>query len=118
MQSPADRQWFLDRGPGDAVSKITAPTLFEQGTIDTLFSLDEAVTNYRILRGNGVPTAMLWMCSGHGVCLTNPGDRSLPGKAAIAWLDRYVKGDTKVKLGPAFEYVDQNGVALSMEAGL
>ena len=22
----------------------------------------------------GVPTAMLWYCGGHGVCLTNPGD--------------------------------------------
>ena len=35
---------------------------------------------------NGVPTAMLWMCSGHGVCLTNPGDQKLagPGGARLA----------------------------------
>ena len=44
---------------------------------------------------------MLWMCSGHGVCLTNPGDQKLPGTAALAWLDRYVKDDTKAKLGRA-----------------
>ena len=49
MISTADAQWFLDRGPGDLVSKITAPTLIEQGTIDTLFTLDEAATNYGIL---------------------------------------------------------------------
>ena len=108
--SAADRQWFLDRGPGDLVRKITAPTLFEQGTIDTLFPLGEAVANFRILRDAGVPTAMLWMCSGHGVCLTNPGNQKRPGQAAIAWLDRYVKGNTKVTLGPRFAYVDQNGV--------
>ena len=58
----------------------------------------------------GVPTAMLWMCSGHGVCLTNPGDAQLPGNDAIAWLDRYVKDDTQAKVVPRFEYVDQNGV--------
>jgi ABC-2 type transport system ATP-binding protein len=89
------------------------PTLFEQGTIDTLFSLDEAATNYKILHAKGVPTAMLWMCSGHGVCLTNPGNQALPGNAAIAWLNRYVKGDTTVKTGPVFEYVDQNGTEYS-----
>jgi len=108
--SAADQQWFLDRGPGNLVNKIKIPTLFEQGTIDTLFPLEEAVTNYSILRANGVPTAMLWMCSGHGVCLTNPGNPNLAGDDAIAWLNRYVKNDTQQRLGAPFEYVDQNGV--------
>jgi len=108
--SPADVEWFVSRGPGDDVGNITAPTLFEQGTIDTLFSLDEAVSNYTILKDKGVPTAMLWMCSGHGVCLTDPGDQRLPGTAALAWLNRYVKDDTSVSVGPEFRYVDQNGV--------
>jgi ABC-2 type transport system ATP-binding protein len=109
VTSAADSQWFLDRGPGDLVSKITAPTLIEQGTIDTLFTLDEAATNYAILHAHGVPTGLIWMCSGHGVCLTNPGNQSLPGTAAIAWLNRYVKGDTSASVGAPFEYVDQNG---------
>jgi len=107
--APDDIAWFLSRGPGDDVGKITAPTLFEQGTIDTLFSLDEAATNYQILKDQGVPVAMLWMCSGHGVCLTDPGDQQLPGTAALAWLARYVKDDATAKLPPAFEWVDQNG---------
>jgi len=110
LVTAADQQWFLDRGPGDLVAKIAVPTLFEQGTIDTLFPLEEAVTNYTVLRAKGVPTAMLWMCSGHGVCLTNPGDPNLAGEDAIAWLNRYVKNDTKTRLGTPFEYVDQNGV--------
>jgi len=107
--SPTDQQWFLDRGPGDLVNRITAPTLFEQGTIDTLFPLDEAVANFDILRSKGVPTAMLWMCSGHGACLTPPGDVNLPGRAAINWLARYVKGETNEPPQPLFEYVDQTG---------
>ncbi len=107
--SAADTKWFLDRGPGDAVRNITAPTLFEQGTIDTLFTLDEAVTNYDILRAKGVPTAMIWMCSGHGACLTDPGDQALAGRATLAWLDRYLNDDRSAQVGPRFEYVDQNG---------
>jgi ABC-2 type transport system ATP-binding protein len=99
--SDEDVEWFASRGPGDAVADITAPTLFEQGTIDTLFTLDEAVANYRILKDRGVPTAMLWMCSGHGVCLTEAGDEQLAGSAALAWLNRYVKGDTSVSVGPS-----------------
>ena len=113
--SQEDTQWFTDRGPGDLVAKITAPTLLEQGTVDTLFTLDEAATNFKILHDNGVPTAMLWICSGHGVCLTNPGDRTLGGKAAIAWFDRYVKNDTSTKVSPTFEYADQNGTEFTAD---
>ena len=109
--SAADVKWFLDRGPGDLVRHITAPTLIEQGTIDTLFALNEAVINFGILQSQHVPVAMLWMCSGHGVCLTPPGDQQRPGQAAIAWLDRWVKNDTTVPVGPRFEYVDQNGIS-------
>ena len=114
--TPADVQWFLDRGPGDLVRDISVPTLFEQGTIDTLFALDEAVTNFEILQARHVPTAMIWMCSGHGVCLTNPGDQKLPGQAALAWLDRYVKNDANAQTGPQFQYVDQNGTQYTADA--
>ena len=80
-----------------------------QGTVDNLFTLDEGVTNYRMLRDDGVPTSMLWFCGGHGVCLTNPGDPTRVATATMAWLDRYVKGDTTVTTGPRFDFVDQNG---------
>ena len=64
--SAADRAWFASRGPGDLVNKVDIPTLFVQGTVDTLFTLDEAVTNYRILQARGVPTAMLFVRSLNG----------------------------------------------------
>lgn len=104
------RQWFVDRGPGTAlIDRIKVPTLIQQGTVDTLFSLDEAITNYRILRDNGVPVSMLWFCGGHGVCLTDQGDRSRVARSTVAWFDRYLKGDTSVDTGPRFDWIDQNG---------
>ena len=54
----------------------------------------------RSSRKTGVPTAMLWFCGGHGVCLTPPGNQELPVTATIDWLNRYVKRDTSVNTGP------------------
>ena len=91
------------------MSRIKVPTLLIQGTADNLFTLQEAVTNYEILRRDGTPVKMLWFCGGHGICLTNPGRTSLITTDTIDWLDRYLKDETRVKTGPAFEWVDQDG---------
>ena len=107
--SADDVAWFTSRGPGDAIKKIDVPTLFVQGTVDTLFTLDEAITNYRILRANGVPTAMLWFCGGHGTCLVKPGDPNRVAQATTAWLDRYLRRNTSVTTGPRLDLVDQDG---------
>ncbi len=104
-----DRDFFASRGPGDLIKRIDVPTLVIQGTVDNLFTLDEGITNYRTLRARGVPTAMLWFCGGHGVCLTNAGDQTRVAKAVIAWLDRYVKSNPAVYTGARFEFVDQDG---------
>ena len=86
--SAADRRWFVQRGPGDLVRRITAPTLFEQGTIDTLFPLDEAVANFRILRAAGVPPRCSG-CAAATACAsptratrTGPARRRSPGSIA------------------------------------
>ncbi len=113
--SAADQAWFVSRGPGDLVNKIRAPTLLVQGTVDTLFTLHEAETNYAILKSHGVPTAMLWYCGGHGVCLTRGGDPGLLTTSSISWLQRYVKGDATAQLGPEFTTVDQNGRELTSD---
>lgn len=107
--APEDEQWFRERGPGDLVEDITAPALFVQGTVDTLFTLDEAITMEAILRANGVPTAMVWFCGGHGTCLTEAGDTDTVTTASFAWLDRWVKGDEDIDTGPAVDIVDQDG---------
>ena len=58
--SADDRAWFASRGPGDAVRRIRVPTLLVEGTADTLFTLHEAISNYAILRGDGVPVKMVF----------------------------------------------------------
>jgi ABC-2 type transport system ATP-binding protein len=107
--TPAEVNFYATRGPGDLVKRIKIPTLLIQGTADNLFTLQEAITNYTILRHDGVPVKMLWFCGGHGICLTNPGDTSLIDKYAIGWLDRYLDRRRNVRTGPTFEWVDQNG---------
>lgn len=107
--SDEDHQWFLDRGPGDLVDAIRAPTLLLQGTVDTLFTLQEGVTNFEALQANDVPVAMLWYCGGHGTCRTEPGDESVLGDRAFAWLDAHLRGATDADVGPVVDVIDQDG---------
>ena len=103
------RTCWTDRGPGDLVEKITAPTLLVQGTVDTLFTLQEADENAMALIGNDVPTKVVWFCGGHGACVTSTNDGTMVMGATLNWLDRWVKSDDNVVTGPQFEWVDQHG---------
>ena len=103
--SAEDRAWFDSRGPASLVNAIHVPTLLIQGTADTLFTLNEAITNYGILRGNGVPTKMVWFCGGHGACLTGGGEAGHVERAVIAWMKRYLAKDASVDTGPRFEWL-------------
>jgi ABC-2 type transport system ATP-binding protein len=105
----AERHFYAASGPAALVGKIRAPTLLVQGTVDDLFTLQEAVDNYAILRRDGVAVKMLWFCGGHGVCLTAPGNTALIQRDTLAWLDRYLKREPQVKTGPPMQWVDQNG---------
>jgi ABC-2 type transport system ATP-binding protein len=107
--SEENSEWFLERGPGELVADIQAPTLLVGGTVDTLFTLDENVANHELLREAGTPTAMVWQCGGHGVCLTDPGDPAVVDRAIMAWLARYVRGDTAAEPVAPFTFVDQHG---------
>ena len=113
LQDAASVAFFRSRGPGPLVAKIKAPTLLIQGTVDTLFTLREAVTNYTTLRAHHVPVKMLWFCGGHGVCLTKPGDTARIQRDSLAWLARYLQGSKKTGTGPGFEWLDQNGRSFS-----
>jgi ABC-2 type transport system ATP-binding protein len=114
--SDEDQEWFASRGPGDAVDAVTVPTLLVQGTVDTLFTLDEALTVHASLVERDVPAKMLWFCGGHGACLTDEGDPERVAEASFAWLDRWVKGDASVDTGPAFDLVDQDGTRWTGDA--
>lgn len=107
--SDEHREWFAARGPGDLIDQVNVPTLFVQGTVDALFTLDEAVTNYTSLKERGVPVKMLWFCGGHGACLTEPGDPERIAEASFAWMQRYLFEDTSVDTGPEIDIIDQDG---------
>lgn len=108
-QLPKVDQNFLDaRSPSQLLENITAPTLLIQGTVDTLFTLQEAHDNAMVLIGNGVPTKVVWYCGGHGACITSTNNGEVVERATLDWLDRYVKG-LPVSTGPQFEWVDQHG---------
>jgi ABC-2 type transport system ATP-binding protein len=118
-------------GPGDLVEKIHVPTLIMQGTVDTLFPLDEGVTNFQDIGDNtlrtaaikakrkkgkkrkrsrstvqSVPVKMIWFCGGHGVCLTGagPGSDYLDDRQ-LAWFDRYLRGKPGADTGPKFAWI-------------
>ena len=113
--TPADQAFLDDRGPGgprDLLKDITAPTLLIQGTVDTLFTLEEADENAKALMAQGVPVKVMWICGGHGACLTSTNDGVLVEQRTLQWLDRYVKG-VSVSTGPQFEWVDQHGTNFS-----
>ncbi len=114
--SDEDRDWFLSRGPAALVEQIWVPTLIVQGTVDTLFTLDEALTNLAILESNDVPSAMVWFCGGHGLCLTDPGDVERVAEASIDWLDRWVARDETVDTGPRIDLIVQTGDRYTSEA--
>ena len=104
-----------DLGFQDQIGDITAPTLLIQGTVDTLFTLDQAHTNALALIEAGTTTKVVWYCGGHGACLSDYNDGEVVIARTLDWLDRYVKGDESVDTGAQFEWVDQNGVWYSAD---
>jgi len=116
---PRDVAWLDEHGPDHLLSQIDIPTLIAQGTVDTLFSLEEAHRNFTALKAQGVPVKMLWFCGGHGVCFTrsdssNPlaglaGDSGHVGERKLAWFARHLQGTEDADVGPEFEWVDEGG---------
>ena len=114
--SDEDADWFRSRGPGRLVDDVRVPTLIVQGTVDTLFTLDEGIRNYSVIDSNKVPVAMVWFCGGHGVCNADPGDPERIDRRIVSWLDRYVRRDRGTDTGPGFDMVDQDGVRYTAPA--
>jgi ABC-2 type transport system ATP-binding protein len=98
-----------DLGYQDQIGDISTPTLLIQGTVDTLFTLDQADVLADQLIKAGTPTKVVWYCGGHGACLSGYNDGNLVIDRTLDWLDYYVKGDESALTGPQFEWVDQNG---------
>jgi len=129
--SPETLAWFDARSPkhyingatladGRVLPGIHAPTLLTQGTIDTLFNLDQAIYNERQIAANGVPTKMIFFCGGHAIgggTACQVGDQGAHIDAAVlAWFERYVRGNATVDTGPKIEYQLQDGSFASTDA--
>jgi ABC-2 type transport system ATP-binding protein len=113
VTTPSQTAWYAARGPTRLLPQVHIPTLIVQGTVDTLFTLQEGVDNYEALKARGVTTSMRWFCGGHGVCLNPTGDPNAIEQATLAWLKRYVQRDPLADTGPGFAFVDQNGTTYS-----
>ena len=106
----SDRDWLAERGPGTTwTDRVRAPALVLHGTADTLFTLAEAIANFRILRSNGVPSRMAWFCGGHGTCETPRGLGHVE-TSILRWFAHHLKGERLVGGDAAFEWIDQHGV--------
>jgi ABC-2 type transport system ATP-binding protein len=127
-----DLNWMASHGPGDLLNRIHVPTLIMQGTVDTLFPLDEGVANFNQIGNNSlrtatikakakskrkrgrrspsgvqrVPVKMIWFCGGHGACLTGAGAGSnYLDQRQVAWFDRYLRGQQSTDTGPKFAWI-------------
>lgn len=76
--------------PGAVIGDHMPPTLLIQGMADSLFGLDQAEANARLISATGAPLAVRWIDGGHdGISSTLGSDDA----ASLAWLDAYVAGD-------------------------
>jgi ABC-2 type transport system ATP-binding protein len=120
--SEENHDWFERKGPAGLVRRIDAPTLLVQGTVDTLFTLQESIDNFEAMRDNRrrvrtrrgkrrtrpVPLKMIWFCGGHGLCRTEPGPADYVSDRTVAWFDRHLKRKD-VRTGARFAWVDEAG---------
>ncbi len=132
--------WFAQRsmavyGAGPAGHVPDVPTLLIQGTVDTLFNLNDAWNNYLEIKAHypALPVKMIAFCGGHVSCPTgappsgaNYSDTAsssspvAPGESAgtytenetIAWFNHYLRGAGRGDGMPGRDnvvYQDQNG---------
>jgi len=113
------RKWFARRSTARRSHKVTAPTLIIQGSVDTLFPLNDAFENYRNLMRAGTPTKLMTYCAGHTLGCDYPGGasgdpddsseaRPVHEQRILSWLDRYVKGK-RADVGAPVEWQAQDG---------
>ncbi len=99
-------------GPTSLLNNLKIPVLFLQGTVDVLFTLQQAIDNAQTVLANGnTDVKMVWYCGGHGVCLTGPTSPNPNLANTITFLNEQLKGIAP-PIGseiPNFQYTDQKG---------
>jgi ABC-2 type transport system ATP-binding protein len=104
---------IADSGSSILVNNIDIPTLFIQGTVDGLFTLNQAVQNAMQMTAASpeAPMKMSFGCFGHGYCLDPMPTSQNQNIYNLKWLDQYVGGvaDAAEDI-PNFQWWDQKGV--------
>jgi hypothetical protein len=85
------------------LSRIRIPVLLDQGQVDTLFNLNEAVATYQALKAQHTPVAMLWREQGHSGGTPSAAGLAYENGRIQAWFDHYLKG-LNVSTGSSFAY--------------
>src|SRR5215469_1951403 len=78
---------LLHSSPASVAGRMRAPTMLIQGESDSLFGLDQADANYRVLHHNGAPVDMVWFAGGH-----DGGDQETARVESLTtqWLHRWL----------------------------
>ena len=125
-------------GPTVLLSKLNIPTMYDQGIVDALFPLQQALDNAQtqleqnpFFVGKADLVKMIWFCGGHGVCTTQTLQQQVAQNTVmflenIAWVNRYTKGylaadptiNGLLSAVAPFQWWDQKGTALASFAGM
>lgn len=105
--------FFDERSPRHYIDAVTAPTLVIQGTIDTLFTINQGVANFLQIQDNngGTPAKLLLYNDGHQIGTSVPkgsgadNARTRADDAILKWFAKYLKGET-ASTGPLVEFQD------------
>ncbi|MDP8962109.1 MAG: alpha/beta hydrolase [Actinomycetota bacterium] len=91
---------------------LRVPTLVMQGSVDTLFDLNEGSAIFQHVRAAGIPAKLVVFCGGHVLCPASYAavdDRAHLDEVILAWLARYLRGHD-VGTGAAVEYRTNEGI--------
>ncbi|HEU5271214.1 MAG TPA: CocE/NonD family hydrolase, partial [Jatrophihabitans sp.] len=100
---PADTARLRHASVSSYLSKIRVPVLLDQGEVDTLFNLNEAIATFTALQAQGTPVAMLWREQGHSGGTPSAAGSAYEQSRIQNWFDHYLK-DSAVSTGSAFAY--------------
>jgi putative CocE/NonD family hydrolase len=100
---PGDIQQLRHASVASYLSRIRIPVLLDQGEVDTLFNLNEAIATFRSLQRQGTPVAMLWRGQGHSGGSPSQAGLTYEQNRIQAWFDHYLE-DSTVSTGAGFAY--------------
>jgi len=130
-------------GPTALLTKLSIPTMYDQGTVDALFPLQQALNNAQtqldenpfFAGANADLVKMIWFCGGHGVCTDQTAAQQTKQATVMflqnfIWVNNYTKDylqgippikqalDGLIGITAPFQWWDQNGTPLASYSGM